>query len=846
MNSIFLPRIPSRPSLAAAALHCVLTAILCLPLCISPLSAQIVSWTRVYLGSAQLNAVHFPSGQRDVGYVAGNSGTILKTTDNGQTWVSLSSGTSVHLLDVFFTSTSTGWVVGNSGTILTTTNGGTTWTSQNSSTSEPLRSVSFSDASHGCTVGGAMSRTVRYTTDGGATWSIPSSIAVGGGLNTVQMMSASTAFAAGDGDGFMKTTDGGVNWSQPSWPPYNYWQCMYFIDENTGFLGGVSSVIARTNNGGASWTSTTINSHSDTLTSILFTFNEWSMLVGYASTFSGRCDDVYRTDNQSDWYARRGPNEPKIRDMYFMDDDYGIAVGQNEVFRTDVGAAYTPTFIHDGNWSDLSKWDCFKPKVNEEFVIDANCLVDETPPNPLDTGIVKSGKILDMQTYPLYASILYVEGTVRTACTNDPQYAQLLPVPTIWSTGGTCSTAEFYGTGIQHIPDAAYCNLVVSGGSRKYMSGTVSCYHLGLNGAVLNNYSGDITVGLGGITTSTSFSTSNMIIAYTTLRQQVDASHMGPTLLPTGDSTGLQLYSPVTYEIKSGTFTNPAYVMITDWGEKHWANSATRGYLNRYWNLGTANIGAPSIDLTFQYADADVGGTEAIIYTAKYTGMWTSYDRTDATTNTLRAVNLSSIAASWTGASNEILPVELVSFSALPAGDDIVLAWTTATEANNVGFDVLKSKDGLSWSKIGSVQGRGTSNVPSHYRFIDRMAARDLAETGVFYRLRQIDRDGVTHDSPVLTVSPRAQCARPELLQNYPNPFTTSTNIAFTLPTMQTAAVAIYDVMGREVYRLLEPSTMDAGMHMLTFSGASLPAGRYLLELRTESGTIRKNMSLFR
>ena len=57
----------------------------------------------------------------------GEAGTIIRTTDGGTSWVSLTGGGSDRLNSVYFIDANTGWIVGNNGTILKTTNGGTTW-----------------------------------------------------------------------------------------------------------------------------------------------------------------------------------------------------------------------------------------------------------------------------------------------------------------------------------------------------------------------------------------------------------------------------------------------------------------------------------------------------------------------------------------------------------------------------------------------------------------------------------------------------------------------------------------------------------------------------------------------
>jgi len=355
----------------------------------------------------------------------------------------------------------------------------------------------------------------------------------------------------------------------------------------------------------------------------------------------------------------------------------------------------------------------------------------------------------------------------------------------------------------------------------------------------------EFTVGLGGITTNTTYSESNMIIAYNNLKLQVDASHMGPTEAPIGDSTK-QKYSPVTFEINSATFTDPAYIAFQVTAEKHWDNGSTAGYLDRYWSLGTSNISSYSIDLAFKYDNVDVQPVEADIYCARYNGTWFGFDRTNTATNTMLAMGVTNIYAQWSGVSNQVLPVELVTFTASLNRNAVALQWKTATETNNFGFEIQKSRDGKHWHALGFVEGHGTSNTPWSYSFIDPLTAQELTASTLSYRLKQIDRDGTEHFSSVATIPLLAQAATPVLLQNYPNPFASSTNISFALPYPQTVSIVIYDVTGREVRRLLERSYSDAGTHTVPFVGASLPSGMYICELRTESGSIRKTMSLNR
>jgi hypothetical protein len=75
----------------------------------------------------------------------------------------------------------------------------------------------------------------------------------------------------------------------------------------------------------------------------------------------------------------------------------------------------------------------------------------------------------------------------------------------------------------------------------------------------------------------------------------------------------------------------------------------------------------------------------------------------------------------------------------------------------------------------------------------------------------------------------------------YPNPFAGRTTIRFTTVAATTARLVVYDVLGREVARLLD-GPVEAGAHAAVLDGAALPAGVYvwLLEVggRVEAGRL--------
>ena len=68
-------------------------------------------------------------------------------------WVLQNSGTQLNLNSIFFIYSNTGWVVGNGGIILKTTNGGSNWFTQSGGTTDNLYSVHFENSNVGWIVG---------------------------------------------------------------------------------------------------------------------------------------------------------------------------------------------------------------------------------------------------------------------------------------------------------------------------------------------------------------------------------------------------------------------------------------------------------------------------------------------------------------------------------------------------------------------------------------------------------------------------------------------------------------------------------------------------------------------
>ncbi len=69
-----------------------------------------------------------------------------------------------------------------------------------------------------------------------------------------------------------------------------------------------------------------------------------------------------------------------------------------------------------------------------------------------------------------------------------------------------------------------------------------------------------------------------------------------------------------------------------------------------------------------------------------------------------------------------------------------------------------------------------------------------------------------------------------ELYQNYPNPFNPTTTIEFDLPEKVHVRLVVYDVLGREIKRLVDEE-LGAGKYEVKFDASNLSSGIYFYVL---------------
>lgn len=179
-----------------------------------------------------------------------------------------------------------------------------------------------------------------------------------------------------------------------------------------------------------------------------------------------------------------------------------------------------------------------------------------------------------------------------------------------------------------------------------------------------------------------------------------------------------------------------------------------------------------------------------------------------------------------------VLPVQLSVFAGYKVGSVNKLTWTTASEANNRGFELQRSADGKNFSTIAVIASKaeaGNSNSPITYSFDDEMPLKG----NNYYRLKQIDMDGRSSLSIIVAI--KGDKTSLGITSLYPNPAKDIVNLAVTSPVSGKATIVITGLSGNVISQV--PATVIAGQNNLSINVGSLPTGVYLVRITNGSET---------
>ncbi|MBN1424587.1 T9SS type A sorting domain-containing protein [Candidatus Fermentibacteria bacterium] len=182
------------------------------------------------------------------------------------------------------------------------------------------------------------------------------------------------------------------------------------------------------------------------------------------------------------------------------------------------------------------------------------------------------------------------------------------------------------------------------------------------------------------------------------------------------------------------------------------------------------------------------------------------------------------------------VPVDLASFSASATPAEVQLTWSTASELNNLGFNILRGLGSGELTTVSTemISGAGTASTPHTYSFVDRTVSQGMTYR---YWLEQVDFEGTTAMHGPVTVLVPAGLPSGLALSVAPSPIEDAAQIQLDIPHSGRLSVSLYDLQGRQVSAVCERHVV-AGSCMFDLSRNGLAAGSYVLRATTASGSV--------
>jgi photosystem II stability/assembly factor-like uncharacterized protein len=273
---------------------------------------------------------------------------IYKTTDCGKTWrwdeyiiePKIFSG----LYDICFTDDLHGYIVGDMGVFLKTTDGGTTWQHQNlfekykKEEYQFFYSTHFTNSLTGWIVGGDYYSIILKTTDSGENWIEDTSNKAVGHLRKARFSDKDKGWIVGSAGSLNITTDGGKNWVSQREDEY-YFNSIYFLDENNGWSVGGGGIILHTTDGGDNWGKQ--NQNDSLLLSSVYAISDQDVFVAGSVIKGDREGIIFKTNNGGQiWTKQSFDSLDGFNSITFIGDSIGFAAGSGLLKTTNKGITW--------------------------------------------------------------------------------------------------------------------------------------------------------------------------------------------------------------------------------------------------------------------------------------------------------------------------------------------------------------------------------------------------------------------------------------------------------------------------------------------------------------------------
>lgn len=209
------------------------------------------SWRLQRMGVETWNDVAV--GNNRVAVAVGDGGSLMRTTNSGAIWATVSSVTASHLQGATAADALTFWAVGSGGDILLSDDGGVSWARISTGLATFFKDIAAVGPNRAIAVGASGS--VFLTNDQGTSW-VRVSTPVTPQLESIVALDANTWWIVGESGVILKTTNAGGSWDIQN-PTGVSFSGIAAVNPSDALAATYTGEIWRTTDGGATWIQST-------------------------------------------------------------------------------------------------------------------------------------------------------------------------------------------------------------------------------------------------------------------------------------------------------------------------------------------------------------------------------------------------------------------------------------------------------------------------------------------------------------------------------------------------------------------------------------------------------------
>ncbi len=178
-----------------------------------------------------------------------------------------------------------------------------------------------------------------------------------------------------------------------------------------------------------------------------------------------------------------------------------------------------------------------------------------------------------------------------------------------------------------------------------------------------------------------------------------------------------------------------------------------------------------------------------------------------------------------------VLPVKFTGFNVAKKDKDALLTWQIENETSQSdSYEIERSTNGTDFVKVDEVAAKNNGSSTNTYTFTDANFTRFRASGVVYYRIKQMDKDGRFTLTNIRTLRLDTKNIAVNV---YPNPIKNIATVSFDLLSDADVKMTINDASGKQVQTI--PLQLFKGVNTKKIDMSTLAAGSYTLSVNTGS-----------